>query len=121
MSTATKKPRNNCDHALTALETDVLADWRDLALCAGLNMHPAEDGNEEAEALAICQACPVRAECSSWVMPLNEYSDPGGVCGGLTERRRQAIRRSAAIKAGMARAGASQASEHELCSVSIHR
>jgi len=107
MTTATRVPRYPCDHVQTALEADVLADWRDLALCAGLNMNPAEGSNEEAEALDTCQACPVLAECNSWVMPLNEYSDPGGVCGGLTERRRQAIRRSAAIKAGMARAGTS--------------
>jgi len=107
MTTATRAARYPCDHAQTALEVDVLADWRDLALCAGLDMNPAEGSNEEAAALAACQACPVLTECNRWVMPLNEYSDPGGVCGGLTERRRQAIRRSAAIKAGMARAAAS--------------
>lgn len=102
MTTATRLPRYPCDHAQTALEVDVLADWRDLALCAGLDMNPAEGGAEEAKALGVCAACPVLAECSSWVMPLNEYSDPGGVCGGMTERRRKSVRHGTAIRAAMA-------------------
>lgn len=101
MSTATRLPRNPCDHVVTALAADVRAAWRDLALCAGLDMNPAEGSDEEAEALDVCAACPVLAECSRWVMPLNEYSDPGGVCGGMTERRRKSIRHGSAIRNGM--------------------
>jgi hypothetical protein len=104
MTTATKpRPRrNNCDHEMTALIVDVHAAWRDHAACAGLDMNPAEDSSEESEALQVCDTCPVLRDCRRWVMPLNECTDPGGICGGMTERGRTRLRVSTAIKAGMA-------------------
>jgi hypothetical protein len=108
MTTATRPRRNNCDHEMTALIVDVHAAWRDHAACAGLDMNPAEDSPGESEALKVCDTCPVLRDCRRWVMPLNEYTDPGGICGGMTERGRTRLRVSTAIKAGMATAADSK-------------
>lgn len=103
MSTLTKPYRHSADHELTALIVDVHAAWRDRAACAGLDMNPAEGSPEESQALAVCDTCPVLRDCRRWVMPLNEYTDPGGICGAMTERGRTRLRFSTAIKAGMAK------------------
>lgn len=44
-----------------------------------------------AEALAICQACPVRAPCLTWAL---DQGISSGVWGGTTEDERRAIRRA---------------------------
>lgn len=104
MTTATKPQRGDTDHVRAALAVDIHAAWRDQAACAGLDMNPEPDSPEESRALAVCDTCPVLRDCSRWVMPLNEYTDPGGICGGMTERGRARLRTSTAIKAGMAKA-----------------
>lgn len=44
------------------------------------------------EAIAICQACPVRAPCLAWAL---DQGITSGVWGGTTEDERRAIRRTA--------------------------
>jgi WhiB family redox-sensing transcriptional regulator len=46
---------------------------------------------QEAEAKAVCVACPVRAECLEW--SLSTFQD-AGVWGGLGEDERREIRRA---------------------------
>ncbi len=116
MTTATKPRRGNCNHEMTALIVDVHAAWRDQSACAGLDMNPAEDSPEESEALKVCDTCPVLRDCSRWVLPLNEYTDPGGVCGGMTERGRARLRVSTAIGTGMATAALTTATACQLAS-----
>lgn len=43
------------------------------------------------EALAICQACPVRAPCLAWAL---DQGISSGVWGGTTEDERRALRRA---------------------------
>lgn len=102
MTTATRPQRGDTDHVRAALAVDIHAAWRGRSACAGLDMNPEPGSPEESKALAICATCPVLPDCSQWVMPLNEYTDPGGVCGGMTERGRARWRHTTAIKAGMA-------------------
>ena len=80
--------------------TDRAEDWRDSALCIGVDpewffvdgsqwaKHPAE----EARAKAICADCPVIAECLE-----NAYATNDGhsIRGGLTPHERDKARRNA--------------------------
>lgn len=63
-----------------------VAGWRDKAACVGKSK--LMDKGPQDKAKQVCSSCPVLADCQAWVrmLPLNE--DPGGVCGGLTERER---------------------------------
>lgn len=73
-------------------------DWRLRAACRGIDpivFHPSE-GDEGAEAKAVCAVCPVREDCLDHAITVREKD---GVWGGLTaiERRRliRRLRRSA--------------------------
>jgi WhiB family transcriptional regulator, redox-sensing transcriptional regulator len=69
-------------------------DWQLLGLCRGQDsgrfFHPdgergASRGRREAAAKALCQTCPVRAECAAYALATRE---PYGVWGGFTEAER---------------------------------
>ena len=72
-------------------------DWRDHALCRGVDagiFHPADEEDDETvsePAKAICRQCPVREACLEHAIAVREKH---GVWGGLTSReRRRLIRR----------------------------
>ncbi|OLT01440.1 hypothetical protein BJF90_32015 [Pseudonocardia sp. CNS-004] len=76
------------------IDTD--ADWRHIAACTQadpeLFFPTAVAGpalaSQEAAAKAVCQRCPVLAQCRRWAVA----QLPHGVAGGLTEDERRALR-----------------------------
>jgi WhiB family redox-sensing transcriptional regulator len=73
--------------------------WMARASCAG---HDPEDwysdpedpvGNEERRerAVAVCETCPVRAECLEWAY---ETGDGWAILGALTANKRKRVRRT---------------------------
>ena len=68
--------------------------WRSKALCVGLPVELFFDPQNEAEALALCQQCPVRHECLAEAVMLSRKTDypTEGVWGGLTEYQRSKLR-----------------------------
>jgi WhiB family redox-sensing transcriptional regulator len=65
--------------------------WRRFALCVGHEpdlWFPTES-DDDAKAVGICQACPVRLDCLGWALESNERY---GIWGGVSARRRQRIR-----------------------------
>lgn len=56
---------------------------------------------QAAEAIAVCSACPVRAQCLDQALSNREQ----GVWGGLAEDQRTPAARRAAARAGMCRKG----------------
>ena len=50
----------------------------------------AESPTDVELAKAICQGCPVRAECLAWALEANQDH---GVWGGLSEEERRSLRR----------------------------
>lgn len=77
--------------------------WRKLSACEGRSalMDPPGgldgEANRDArnKARAICDRCPVLADCEAWVMSLTEQHDPGGMCAAMTARQRKSRRRAA--------------------------
>lgn len=69
-------------------------DWRVDAACADLpvEMFYPSRGEDHRPAKAVCARCPVRAECLRFALVNRENH---GVWGGLSERERRRIRRSA--------------------------
>jgi len=75
------------------LDTHRDGDWRDYAACAaavarGEAQHDwwfATGGQEQADALAICDSCPVRAQCRQWA---EQIEDRDATLGGLTPDQR---------------------------------
>ncbi len=72
-------------------------DWRELALCRGVDpgiFHPEleeEDERASDAARAVCMQCPVREACLEHAIAVREKH---GVWGGLSSReRRRLIRR----------------------------
>lgn len=71
--------------------------WRDLAACVGVPhdvMFPPADGPRAADysaAKAICQPCPVKAECLDYA--LTGEHGMFGCWGGTSPRERRTIRR----------------------------
>lgn len=86
----------NLDHTATGRDANILAPWRDRAACYAMPgvMDPPGGHAEASEgrALAVCGGCPVTRECFAWVMARKDRCDPGGVCGGMTERARSKLR-----------------------------
>jgi hypothetical protein len=74
-------------------------NWRNDAACRDVDPElfqpTAESGPvlaaQVAEARAVCERCPVRAECLSFALAML----PHGIAGGLTETERSALRRRA--------------------------
>ncbi len=70
--------------------------WQPVALCSGNHSHlffppSTQERKEERErrelrAKAVCQICPVKAECMEYALTIRE---PYGIWGGLTETERR--------------------------------
>lgn len=78
-------------HILTAPILDE-KPWAAFAACKdhpGMIFFP-QNKQEEASALAICSACPVREECLEHAIAMNERF---GVWGGATEKERRKLAR----------------------------
>jgi WhiB family transcriptional regulator, redox-sensing transcriptional regulator len=86
------------DSAAFAVGTDLLsaeeADWHDRALCAQTDPEAffPEKGGSTREAKKICTGCEVRSECLSYALANDERF---GIWGGLSERERRRLKRSA--------------------------
>lgn len=72
-------------------------DWRDHAACRGEDPElffpvgttgPALDQIDAAK--AVCQRCPVMAECLAWAL---KNGEPDGIWGGRTTDERRLLRR----------------------------
>jgi WhiB family transcriptional regulator, redox-sensing transcriptional regulator len=71
-------------------------DWMESALCAELpeteadrTFFPQRGGSSKA-AKALCQTCPVKAECLDYAL---EGGDRFGIWGGTSERDRRRLRK----------------------------
>ncbi|MBG0828514.1 WhiB family transcriptional regulator [Planomonospora sp. ID67723] len=68
-------------------------EWHRDTPCGGQGaIMSARTPADERRARQICEDCPVRAECSQWVLALKETDDPGGICGGWSENERRRMR-----------------------------
>lgn len=75
--------------------TALLADWKARAACAGYAntyFFPTTETSPDivARARAICDTCPVQAECLEYAFETNQIS---GIWGGTTEEERRSLRR----------------------------
>jgi WhiB family transcriptional regulator, redox-sensing transcriptional regulator len=80
--------------ATTFPTPDTLAsDWRADAACREIDIDVffAVDEASQREAIAICEACPVRAECLEYAITAREQY---GVWGGVREQDRKRLVRS---------------------------
>lgn len=79
-------------------------DWMDEAACAGMSiylfvhdMKNGPHGQLTQSAIAVCNGCPVRAECLQWAL---DVRDGDAILGGMTPnqrvRYRQALHRKQA-------------------------
>ncbi|OEJ43110.1 WhiB family transcriptional regulator [Streptomyces agglomeratus] len=82
-------------------------DWRHEAACRREDpdlFFPIGTGGpallQIEQAKAVCRRCPVLDECLEWAL---EGGQDMGVCGGLTEDERRAVKRRRAAKAARAR------------------
>jgi WhiB family redox-sensing transcriptional regulator len=82
----------------SGIGTDLLsgdeADWHERALCAQTDPEAffPEKGGSTREAKKICTGCEVRSECLSYALTNDERF---GIWGGLSERERRRLKRSA--------------------------
>ncbi|EGX57630.1 WhiB-family transcriptional regulator [Streptomyces zinciresistens K42] len=69
--------------------------WQEQALCAqtGADFFFPEPGSSVREAKRICAMCPIRPACLDHAL---EHDERFGVWGGLSEKERLALRRTAA-------------------------
>lgn len=80
----------------TQIATELVADWRARAACAGyandLFFPIGEDPDEAtiAKAKGICSVCPVATDCLEYALETNQRS---GVWGGTSEKERKSLRR----------------------------
>lgn len=75
-------------------------DWRCDAACSGMaaqadDLWFASDADGQAAAVAICEACPVRASCLADALGRREKE---GIWGGLTARERRLLRSPSSIR-----------------------
>ena len=72
---------------------DLLASWRERALCAEVDpeLFFPDKGGSTAEAKKVCRSCEVRPECLAYAL---EHDEPAGVWGGLSERERRQVPRA---------------------------
>jgi hypothetical protein len=82
-------------------------DWRARALCAGAdpelffptNEPPERHDPRNRRALAMCEVCPVLAQCREWALDTGQAY---GIAGGLTAgERRQVLRRRGDVRAAL--------------------
>ena len=77
------------------LTTDLVADWKSRAACAGYPndlFFPIGDVNEGTieKAKAICAVCPVTDDCLQYALETNQRN---GIWAGTTEEERRSLRR----------------------------
>lgn len=73
--------------------------WREQAACADADPDAFFDADREAEALAVCEGCPVRADCLDAALTMHlDY----GVWGGATAAQRAELVRLARQTRGAA-------------------
>lgn len=79
---------------LVQLTTELDADWRSRAACAGSgsNFFPVgdSDGDVVATAREICRTCPVTDDCLEYAL---ETDQRAGIWAGTTEEERRSLRR----------------------------
>lgn len=77
-----------------ALLWDPPGPWVEEALCAQADpdlWHPNRgEDDKTTRAKAVCEGCPVRAECLTYAL---DHHEEWGIWGGLTVKERQALRR----------------------------
>lgn len=97
MSKAQERSRDMSKVARLPGRAEHLWKWQEDAACRALGtdrfFHPAGERGEERsvreqEAKEVCALCPVRTECLSHALRVQE---PYGVWGGLTEDERRAL------------------------------
>ena len=75
-------------------EVEGLVDWRDAASCRASDpdvfFPDGEDVEGIARAKAICATCPVREDCLTFAVELNQTD---GIWGGRTPAERRRLRR----------------------------
>ena len=78
-------------------------DWRDRGACRGEDpelFFPIGTTDlalaQVQEAKAVCRRCPVQEECLHWALHSEPIGQVAGVCAGLSEDERRALRRLAA-------------------------
>lgn len=62
------------------------------AACVGTDPEVFFNPDTEAEAISICNGCPVRVKCLDWALSYGPSLDLEGIFGGLTAEQRHAIR-----------------------------
>lgn len=69
-----------------------MSDFRDSSLCAEIDpeLFYPERGGSVRDAIAVCLACDVRADCLAWAL---ENDERWGVWGGVSEQGRKKMRR----------------------------
>lgn len=82
------------DPVLLADETDSALAWQADALCAQTDPEAffPEKGGSTRDAKRICASCQVRSECLEYAL---ENDERFGIWGGLSERERRKLRRTA--------------------------
>jgi len=82
------------DPVLLAEETDSALAWQADALCAQTDPEAffPEKGGSTRDAKRICASCQVRSECLEYAL---EHDERFGIWGGLSERERRKLRRTA--------------------------
>lgn len=73
-----------------------VGDWTADAACrdADTDLFFDERSIQRHQALALCNVCPVRADCLDYAVDTHQ----DGIWGGTTERQRRAIRRERAAR-----------------------
>lgn len=66
--------------------------WQASAACAEYPTDLFFSGDSDTEAIAVCEACPVKAECLAEALA-TPVRDDHGVAGGLTAAQRRTLRR----------------------------
>ncbi|MEV8396325.1 WhiB family transcriptional regulator [Streptomyces niveus] len=68
-------------------------DWHEDAACASVDPEVffPDRGRPARPALQVCMGCPVRRQCAEHAIP----NETHGVWGGLSEKERKALRRTA--------------------------
>lgn len=78
-------------------------DWRNQAACRSQDpelFFPIGTTDRALAQLqrakAVCQSCPVREPCLEWALRSEPIGQESGVCAGLSEAERRALKRRAA-------------------------
>jgi WhiB family transcriptional regulator, redox-sensing transcriptional regulator len=77
-----------------------MSHWSERAACAGTPLDlwfpPVGKSDKRAEAIKICSTCPVRDECLTDAMRVEDRYARFGIRGGLTPRKRWQLSRELA-------------------------